>query len=194
MAVLMTLEVSGGTTAQYDRTSELVGIAGEEDAPAGLINHTCGITDEGIVIVDVWESVSSLDEFMHERLGPAFAEAQMPPATPRISPIHELLFGCGSEPNVLVLLDAPGATPETYDAITGRMPSHGGAGEGHPSVLHAAGVEPDGFHIAALYESEEAYKEFAQRELLPQMGNPRYFVLRMWPVHSCLLVRPRAGA
>ena len=28
MAVLMTLEVPGGTTAQYDRTNEIIGIAG----------------------------------------------------------------------------------------------------------------------------------------------------------------------
>lgn len=193
MAVLMTLEVPGGTTSQYDRASELAGIA-EEDAPAGLISHVCGITDDGIVIVDIWDSVGSLDEFMHDRLGPAFAEAEMPPATPRISPVHELLFGSGSEPNVLVLLETPGTTPETYEAVVGRMPSHAGAGESHPSVLYAAGAEPDGFHIATLWDSEEAYKEFAQRELLPKMANPRYFVLRMWPVHNSLVVRPRAGA
>ena len=78
MAVLMTLEVPGGTTAQYDRTNEIMGIARGHDAPPGLIVHTCAVTDDGIVVVDVWDSVSSLDEFAHNRLGAAFAEAGMP--------------------------------------------------------------------------------------------------------------------
>ena len=36
MAVLMTLEVPGGTTATYDRTNEILGIAGEHDAPTDM--------------------------------------------------------------------------------------------------------------------------------------------------------------
>src|SRR4051812_48769327 len=84
MAVLMTLELPGGTTAPYDRTNELLGIAGERDAPAGLVVHTCAVTDDGVVIVDVWDSLSSLEEFAATRLGAAFAQAGMPAGTPHI--------------------------------------------------------------------------------------------------------------
>ena len=108
MAVLMTLEVPGGTTAKYDRTNEILGIAGEHDAPPGLITHVCGITDDGILVVDVWDSVAALDDFARNRLGAALEQAQMPPAEPRTSPVHNFLFGAGKESNVLVVIDMAG--------------------------------------------------------------------------------------
>jgi hypothetical protein len=190
MAVLMTLELPGGTTAQYDRTNELLGIAGERDAPAGLVVHTCAVTDDGVVIVDVWDSLGSLDDFAANRLGAAFAQAGMPPGTPHISPVHELLFGAGEEPNVLVLLHIAGATGDEYDATVAKMPSHT-AGQAHPAVVHVAAVDTDGLHVAGLWDSEAAYMDFAQHRLLPEIDNPRHFVLRVWPVHNCLRVPPR---
>jgi hypothetical protein len=190
MAVLMTLEVPGGTTAQYDRTNEIMGIARAHDAPPGLIVHTCAVTDDGIVVVDVWDSVSSLEEFAQNRLGAAFAEAGVREATPHISPVHDLIFGTGTEPNVLVQLHATGLTPGAYDALVAKMPSHADGGASHPSVIHVAAFEPDGSHVASLWDSEAAYMEFAQTQLLPAVENPRHFVLRVWPVHNCF----RAGA
>ncbi len=44
MSVLMTLEVPGGTTAQYDRTIAAMGIAEDGGLPPGLIVHTCAVT------------------------------------------------------------------------------------------------------------------------------------------------------
>ena len=185
MAVLMTLEVQGGTTAQYDRTNEILGIAGENDAPSGLVVHVCAVTDDGIVVADVWDSVGSLDSFARDRLGPALADVGMSDGTIRTMPVHELLFGTGTEPNVLVLLEAPGLTTDEYDAIVAKMPSHAGGSETYPAVMLAATEEPEGFRIAALWDSEAAYMEFATRELLPAVGDPRHFVLRAWPVYSC---------
>ena len=190
MAVLMTLEVPGGTTALYDRTNEILGIAAERDAPPGLVVHACAVTDDGIVVADVWDSMSSLDEFAQARLGAAFVEAGMPAATPHISPVHDLIFGSGKEPNVLVLLDAAGLTPDAYDALVARMPSHADGGASHPSVIHIAAFGPDGLHVASLWDSEAAYLEFAQSQLLPAVDNPRHFVLRVWPVYNCFRARP----
>ena len=55
MAVLMTLERPG--RAPPPRTTarnEILGIAGERRRSGrGLITHVCGVTDDGIVIVDV---------------------------------------------------------------------------------------------------------------------------------------------
>jgi len=194
MAVVMTLEVAGGTTAQYDRTNEILGIAGEEGAPPGLISHVCAVTDDGIVVVDVWDSVGSLDEFMHDRLSVALAEAGMPPTAPRVSPVHDFFYGTGKEPNMLVLLRLPHATTDAYDDLVAKLPSHAGNGAHHPSVVYVAAAEPDAVLVAALWESEPAYMEFWKRELLPHVDNPRYFVLRVWPVHACLLARPHVGA
>jgi hypothetical protein len=195
MAVLMTLEVRGGTTAQYDRTNEILGIAEEHDAPPGLVAHVCAVTDDGIVIVDVWDSVNSLDDFAQGRLRAAFAEAEMPEATPRVLPVHRLLFGAGKESNVLVLLDAPGLTTEAYDALVARMPAHAGSGENHPAVLHVAALETDGhIRVADIWDSEAAFGEFVQSELGPAVGDPRHFVLRVWPVYNRLFAQPGATA
>jgi hypothetical protein len=193
MSMLMTLEVPGGTTALYDRANEIMRTAGESDAPPGLIAHTCAVTDDGIVVADVWDSTRSLDDFAQNRLRAALAKAGMPEGTWGVAPVHDLLFGSGREPNVLVLLHALDLTTDDYDGIVSKMQSHAGGGAKHPSVMHAAAAADDGFRIASLYESEEAYTAFAQGEMLPAVENPRHFVLRMWPVYNCLLV-PRAAA
>jgi len=171
MAVLMTLEVPGGTTAQYDRANEILGIAGDHDAPPGLITHTCGVTDDGIIAVDVWESLSALDDFFRNRLAAALDRAGMPEATPDTSPVHNMLFGAGRESNVLVLIDMPGFTTDFYDAIVATMPAHVGSGENHPAVMHVAALEPDGhLRVADLWDSEEAFGEFAKTQVGPAAG------------------------
>ena len=194
MNVLMTLEVPGATTAQYDRTDADVGIAADGDLPPGLVVHTCAVTDEGIVIVDVWDSASSLEDFAHDHLDGALREAGLGAATPRISPVHALLFGTGKEPNVLVLLHAAGVTADLYDRLAARMPSLGAHGENHPAVMHVAVVEPEGLNTTGLWDSEAAYMEFAQGQLFRLIDNPRHFVLRVWPVHNYLRPQPRSDA
>jgi len=192
MAVLMTLEVPGGTTAQYDRTNAVIASAEDGDLPSGLVVHTCAVTDDGIVVVDVWDSASSLEDFARDRLSAPFTEAGLA-AAPRVSPVHSLLFGAGKEPNVLVLLHAAGVTTDEYDALAARMPAYAGGGENHPAVIHIAAVEPDGLLTAGLWDSEAAYKEFAQSQLFPAIASLRHFVLRAWPVHNCLRAQPRTG-
>src|SRR5205085_3244439 len=39
MAVLMIMDSPEATTEQYDRTNEILGIRGDEDAPEGLVQH-----------------------------------------------------------------------------------------------------------------------------------------------------------
>jgi hypothetical protein len=41
--------------------------------PAGLILHVAGPTDEGVRIIDVWESEDAWEHFRASRLGPAIA-------------------------------------------------------------------------------------------------------------------------
>lgn len=54
---------------QYERVaSSLI-----DPAPAGLILHVAGPTDEGVRIIDVWESEESWERFRAEWLGPAIA-------------------------------------------------------------------------------------------------------------------------
>ncbi len=54
---------------QYERmASSLI-----DPAPAGLILHVAGPTDEGVRIIDVWESEESWERFRAEWLGPSIA-------------------------------------------------------------------------------------------------------------------------
>jgi hypothetical protein len=195
MAVLMTLEVPGGTTAKYDRTNEILGIHDEHDVPAGLISHVCGETDDGIVVVDVWDSVVSLDDFANHRLGAALEKAEMPPAEPHTSPVHNLFFGRGAEANVIVLIETPGMSTDTYDAIAAKMPSHADGGANHPAVMHVAAAEPDGHvRVVDLWGSEEAFRELVDKEIGPAMGGPEPFVVRFVPVYNRIQVTARATA
>ena len=168
MSVLMTLEVPGGTTAKYDRTNEILGIAGEHDAPPGLITHVCGITDDGILMVDVWDSVASLEDFAHNRLGAALEQAGMPGARPQTSPVHNFLFGAGQGVERARRDRHAGFTAEVYDAIVAKMPAHVGSGEAIRPCMHVAALEPDGhIRVVDLWDSEEAFGEFAADQIGP---------------------------
>jgi hypothetical protein len=52
---------------------ELVAAALVEPAPAGLILHVAGPTDEGFRVIDVWENEQAWQRFRAERLAPAIA-------------------------------------------------------------------------------------------------------------------------
>jgi hypothetical protein len=93
MAILMLMDVPGGTVEQYERTNEILGIHGDSDAPEGLISHLCAVTDDGVMIADVWDSEESLHRFFEGGLGAALAEAGVPKTTPTVIPVHAMLRG-----------------------------------------------------------------------------------------------------
>jgi hypothetical protein len=126
MAVLMMLELPGATPEQYDRANEILGIAGDEDAPDGLISHAAGLTDEGMVIVDVWDSAESLERFFEERsVADAMKQAGAEPGEPRVLPVHNQFEGGGSEPAVLMIAEIDDFGTDTYDQMTAGMEGHG---------------------------------------------------------------------
>lgn len=74
MAILITGEVPGLTTEQYDKVNDAMGIAGSASDIDGLICHTACATDSGMAISDVWESQEAFERFINERLMPAFQQ------------------------------------------------------------------------------------------------------------------------
>jgi heme-degrading monooxygenase HmoA len=56
----------------YDEVNRRAGVV--ENPPEGLIVHTASRTDEGMLIVDVWESQEAFDRFAEERLNPVIRE------------------------------------------------------------------------------------------------------------------------
>ena len=71
---------------QYER----VGASLMEPAPAGLILHVAGPTDEGFRTIEVWESEQAWEHFQAKRLAPAIA-ALGGPARPQRPAAGQLL-------------------------------------------------------------------------------------------------------
>ena len=166
MAVLMLLEIPGGTIDQYQRAREIMGISSDDDSPEGLISHVAARSEDGIVIADVWRSEEDVEKFFSEQAGPALSEAGMPEAQPSFARIHNHTEGIGSTPATLVIIEADDLTPDLYDQMAENVP---GTRDGsHPAVAHVAAVKPDGSVIVVdVWESPEAFHAFAQEQIGP---------------------------
>jgi len=196
MAVMSRVEFHGGTTAQYDRVNEILGINGEDDAPDGLIQHVCGITEDGIIVIDVWDAPEAMMRFAEERLGAALREVEAPEAMPEITHVHNMIpKGGGEIPNVIMMIDFP-APPEVYDNMHAAMPSHAKSPEEGPWVSHVAAVKEDGtMLIVDLWGSQEAFERFAQEEIAPVAGdNAGAIAPRFIPVHNAIVGRATVEA
>jgi hypothetical protein len=90
---MMLLEAPGGTVEQYENVNETLGITADSDPSAGLIPHTCAVTDDGILLADVWDSQECLDRFFKGGLRPAIAGSGMPEARPRMMPVQHTMRG-----------------------------------------------------------------------------------------------------
>jgi hypothetical protein len=78
MPVGVIMDFAGATLEQYDQVIEKMGFAkGGAGAPGGLF-HWVTQTDEGIRIVDVWESRDVFDRFAQEQIGPYTQEVGIP--------------------------------------------------------------------------------------------------------------------
>ncbi len=78
MAEGLVLEFAGIGRETYDAVNARLGIdavAGTGDWPPGLLFHSGGETDDGIVVVEVWESREAQAAFMESRLGRALQES-----------------------------------------------------------------------------------------------------------------------
>jgi hypothetical protein len=84
----------GFTTEQYDAVNAKAEIAA--NPPSGLIHHTLGISDQGAVILDVWDSEDDFESFRNDRLNPALESivgaevfAEMPAPDREFYAVHQ---------------------------------------------------------------------------------------------------------
>jgi heme-degrading monooxygenase HmoA len=186
MAILMMLELEGVTTDDYDALNAAMGVD-ENDLPQGLISHACGPTDDGLMIVDVWESAEDMNRFFESKLGPGMAQIGVESsAQPRVHHIHNRIEGAGSTAGVLMIAEVDGFDADAYDEMVGQMDPHAGDGSGHPSVSHVAATKDGGLVVVDVWESPEAFGSFAADQIGPAgeaagMGpiEPRFV-----PVHN----------
>jgi hypothetical protein len=78
---------------QYEHFAALL----VEPAPAGLILHMAGPTDEGFRIIDVWDDKGAWEDFRASRLAPAIAAlggpARPAPTFRDLHPAHVVIGG-----------------------------------------------------------------------------------------------------
>jgi hypothetical protein len=186
VAVLMIIELPGATTAMYDQVNEQAGIS-QENLPEGLISHQAGATDDGILIADVWESEEALERFTREQIGPILERMGVPPAKPRVFPVHSHIEkGQGDRAGVMLVIESDGFSPGDYDAVTSKMDAHRGDGSNHPSVTHIAAVSDGGMVFVDVWDSPESFGRFAEEQLGPASAGANLPELepRFVPVHN----------
>jgi len=92
MAVAFKMKFEGATLEQYDRVMELMGLEGADTKPEGAIFHWVAKTDDGIIVVDVWETDEQFDRFAKEQIGPYTQQVGItaPPKVTRFD-VHNML-------------------------------------------------------------------------------------------------------
>jgi hypothetical protein len=83
MADMLIMEFTDTEAQQlYENVNKYINLdpfTGGGDWPAGLLRHQAAVEGETFVVVETWESRAAQQEFMDSRLGPAFAETNVPP-------------------------------------------------------------------------------------------------------------------
>jgi hypothetical protein len=92
VAVLVELTFRGATTDQYDEVIKRMGFSpGGAGAPGG-ISHVVVATDDGLRVIDVWETQEQFERFAEEQIGPITQEVGVPEQPEvRISEAHNHL-------------------------------------------------------------------------------------------------------
>lgn len=76
MAVGVVIGGAGLTQDQYYQVFNEVTDHGDA-VPSGMISHRAGASDQGYVIIEVWDSREDLEQFFHDKLGKVLAEANV---------------------------------------------------------------------------------------------------------------------
>jgi hypothetical protein len=68
----MLMHWAGATSDQYDQVRERA--QWDRNVPDGAKLHVCGFADDGMHILDIWESEQAFNTFFEQRVRPAVAE------------------------------------------------------------------------------------------------------------------------
>jgi hypothetical protein len=92
MAVAVELTFTGATLEQYDEVIRKMGFHPGGSGGPGALFHWVTKTDDGIRVVDVWETKEQFQSFAQEKIGPLSAEVGFP-SQPEIafSEVHNYL-------------------------------------------------------------------------------------------------------
>jgi heme-degrading monooxygenase HmoA len=86
--VLVLIELDGFTIDDYDAlTADMEAHAGDGSAHPSVA-HVIGATDDGLVVVDIWDSGEAFARFGETELAPRMGADQMARMQPRVSQMH----------------------------------------------------------------------------------------------------------
>jgi hypothetical protein len=92
MPIAVLLKIPGCTREQYREVIERVGLAPATlRRPEGLLVHTGGPMDGGWRVFDVWEAREPYERFVAEHVRPAVLAAGVPPFTPQVYPLENMV-------------------------------------------------------------------------------------------------------
>lgn len=94
MPVAIEMNFRGATLDQYDQIIEKMGLPPGSPPPPGAIAHWVAKTDDGIRVVDLWESREKYDQFAKEQIGPYTQEVGISEAPEmRFYDVHNHMVG-----------------------------------------------------------------------------------------------------
>ena len=92
MAVAVEMNFRGATMEQYDQILQKMGLMPAGATPPDAISHWVAETDDGMRVVDVWESREAYDRYAQEKIGPYSAEVGITePPEMRFYEVHNYL-------------------------------------------------------------------------------------------------------
>jgi heme-degrading monooxygenase HmoA len=87
------LNFTGGTTDQYDQVIAKMGFEPRGKAAPGSLFHWVTKTDDGVKVVDVWESPEQFQAFADSQIGPYTQEVGLDAPDVTAYPVHNYLVG-----------------------------------------------------------------------------------------------------
>ena len=91
MAICIYFPVQGMSADKYDEVIKRLENAGQ-GAPAGRTYHVAFEGENGLQVVDVWDSQETFEAF-GQTLMPILGELGIDPGEPMISPTHSIIIG-----------------------------------------------------------------------------------------------------
>ena len=92
MAVAVEMNFAGATMEQYDQVIQKMGLTPKGGTPPGALFHWVAASDDGMRVVDVWESQEQFDQFAQEKITPYSAEVGITePPEMRVYEVHNYL-------------------------------------------------------------------------------------------------------
>lgn len=89
MVILAIFEMPGMTAGQYDEVDAALAEAGVRE-PEGRLQHVAAPTDDGWLVIDLWESEEQMGPFA-DVLAPVLEQFGVQSAEPRIYHVHNMI-------------------------------------------------------------------------------------------------------